>query len=288
MKRCFILLILMLVSVAQAQPPVSKRMQKKVDAWLRAEAEEAAYKDALNKADSLFRLKYYLASISAYEQAMEIRKKDAFSTAKINDLKILLEAGKITDITPEHMGGAPSQPAQPQQPVLQHEPKRDTMAETAAITRTAITSPAVAPAVPVAPEVVPEAGKPKPEPSSIPDTVKPKSLPNIPVQPKAAPKDVPKPAPRTAPKPQPKLAASRKASAKPANEERPPVETKTYDNGMTEEITRLKTKTITIRTVKKDGQTHVYKKIRHNWGGLYFFKDEFSISSRLWLEETEP
>ena len=54
----------------------------------------------------------------------------------------------------------------------------------------------------------------------------------------------------------------------------------------TEEFFEDGKKKITIVTITKDGQETVYKKVHHNWGGLYYFKGDEHISHHHYHKHT--
>ena len=56
-----------------------------------------------------------------------------------------------------------------------------------------------------------------------------------------------------------------------------PHEEKSEDS-RTEEVIRELNKVIRQITIVKDGISTVYKEIRHSWGGVFYFKDEASIT----------
>lgn len=59
-----------------------------------------------------------------------------------------------------------------------------------------------------------------------------------------------------------------------------------YPQGVTEEITKEATKTITTRIVVKGNQGDEYRKVVHNWGGKFFFKNGEPISEFIYNTET--
>jgi hypothetical protein len=58
-----------------------------------------------------------------------------------------------------------------------------------------------------------------------------------------------------------------------------------YPNGVTETVTTEGNKTITTRIVVKDGKGDEYKKVEHNWGGIFFFKNGDAVTERVWNQE---
>lgn len=59
-----------------------------------------------------------------------------------------------------------------------------------------------------------------------------------------------------------------------------------FPDGVTEEVFQEGNRTITKRIVVKDGLGDEYRKVKHGWGGVFYFKNGVSISERVWIEET--
>jgi hypothetical protein len=59
-----------------------------------------------------------------------------------------------------------------------------------------------------------------------------------------------------------------------------------YPDGVTEEVFTEGNRTITKRIVVKDGLGNEYRKVKHGWGGVFYFKNGVSISERVWLQDT--
>lgn len=60
-----------------------------------------------------------------------------------------------------------------------------------------------------------------------------------------------------------------------------------YYDGITEETFTDGNRTITKRVVVKDGKGDEYRKVKHGWGGVFYFKNGTSITERVWKAETE-
>jgi hypothetical protein len=60
-----------------------------------------------------------------------------------------------------------------------------------------------------------------------------------------------------------------------------------FPNGITETTSKEGNKTITTRIVVKDGKGNEYKKVTHNWGGVFYFKNGEAVTERVWKQETE-
>lgn len=61
---------------------------------------------------------------------------------------------------------------------------------------------------------------------------------------------------------------------------------KQYPEGVTEKIYTKGNRTITKRVVVKNGVGTVYRKVKHSWGGEYFFKNNDPITKFIWDKET--
>jgi hypothetical protein len=60
----------------------------------------------------------------------------------------------------------------------------------------------------------------------------------------------------------------------------------TYPGGITETVSEEGNKVITTRVVVRDGHGDEYKKVVHNWGGVFFFKNGDAVTERVWNQET--
>lgn len=61
---------------------------------------------------------------------------------------------------------------------------------------------------------------------------------------------------------------------------------KKFPEGLTEKTYKEGSKTITRRIVVKGGQGTEYQKIKHNWGGVYYFKNGNAITEYIWEKES--
>ena len=59
-----------------------------------------------------------------------------------------------------------------------------------------------------------------------------------------------------------------------------------YPDGVSEKIFEEGNRVITHRIVVKDGLGNEYRKVKHGWGGVFYFKNGVSISERVWIQET--
>lgn len=60
-----------------------------------------------------------------------------------------------------------------------------------------------------------------------------------------------------------------------------------FPNGITETTSKEGNKTITKRIVVTEGKGNEYKKVTHNWGGVFYFKNGIAVTERVWKQETE-
>lgn len=62
---------------------------------------------------------------------------------------------------------------------------------------------------------------------------------------------------------------------------------KQYPSGLTETTTKEGNKTIITRVIVSEGKGNEYKKVVHNWGGVFYFKNGTAVPERVWKQETE-
>jgi hypothetical protein len=59
-----------------------------------------------------------------------------------------------------------------------------------------------------------------------------------------------------------------------------------FPSGITETVSEEGNKVITKRVVVHEGKGDEYKKVVHNWGGVFFFKNGDAVTERVWNLET--
>jgi tetratricopeptide (TPR) repeat protein len=59
-----------------------------------------------------------------------------------------------------------------------------------------------------------------------------------------------------------------------------------YPSGITETVREEGNKVITTRIVVRNGKGDEYKKVEHNWGGIFYFKNGDAVTERVWKKET--
>jgi hypothetical protein len=65
---------------------------------------------------------------------------------------------------------------------------------------------------------------------------------------------------------------------KPVTTDLPKIKSQDYQDGITDETITEPNRTIYRTVVKKDGTTYNYQKVSYSWGGVFFFKNESSIT----------
>jgi hypothetical protein len=76
-----------------------------------------------------------------------------------------------------------------------------------------------------------------------------------------------------------------KQQPKPAAPAIPKIRDSDYLEGITEETVNENNRTIYRTVVKKEGTTFNYQKIVYNWGGIFYFKNEVSMTQLLFEQE---
>ena len=106
----------------------------------------------------------------------------------------------------------------------------------------------------------------------------------IPVEPEPRPEVMPvvDKAPESRPAPVRVVPARSEPAVRPAAAEPAPV----LENGLHERTLREGQAIVIERTVVMDGNTTIYRKVKHPWGAIYYFKDGEPVSERIWTESS--
>lgn len=213
-------------------------------------AREAVYQVMLDDAHRLFYERQYEDAIVKYEEALKIKPGEAYPTAKITDLRIIIASMEEEQVAVKPLKEALIEEA----PVIVEDPP-----ETVEI-----------------PEEIPEAPK--------------EVIIEVPVEKKIIVKEEPQVETEKSVPEQPK---EEKAHLKKVVEEvEKSIEeiqielAEQYPEGITEEVYREGNKTITKRVVVKNNRGNEYKKVQHDWGGKFYFKNDVSITQLVWQNET--
>ena len=87
-------------------------------------------------------------------------------------------------------------------------------------------------------------------------------------------------APGSRPVPERVVPAGSEPAVRPAAAE----PTRVLENGLHERTLREGQAIVIERTVVMDGNTTIYRKVKHPWGAIYYFKDGEPVSERIWTE----
>ncbi|MCA1762089.1 MAG: tetratricopeptide repeat protein [Cryomorphaceae bacterium] len=60
-----------------------------------------------------------------------------------------------------------------------------------------------------------------------------------------------------------------------------------YPNGITEKTEKQGNKTVVTRIIVANNKGNEYKKVTHDWGGVFYFKNGDAVTERVWKQETE-
>lgn len=251
---------------AFAQPPLNKRDQKR-KAEFEAQIEaEAKYEETIDMADQAFRDKAYVDARMLYAEAIQYNpEKEQWLQSKVYDLDILMAkniARHVDSVTVVQELPPEPEPVEPE-PAPLPEPEKPAEEESEPAPEEVIVEKEETPVQEAEPE------EETPEPAADTPVVK---------EPKEAPPAKPVVAPKPKPKPKP---------TPPKKEVKVKDDFAGLPQGMTEERFDFPDHNV-WRIVVKDGiDTIVYKEVKHRWGGKFYFKDDVSISERIWREEVE-
>ncbi|MEQ9187861.1 MAG: hypothetical protein RLP15_09005 [Cryomorphaceae bacterium] len=247
-----------------SQPPLSKRdQQRKAEFEALIEAEEN-YETTVNRAEQAFIDRRYVEARMAYEEAIQYNpEKEQWLVSKVKDLDILMARNAARAID-SIVVTAPKLAATALPTPKSHQP--DTR-------EVELLNPQV-----VGANEIDSA-------QALAEAIQPPK-----VEPKEAMAEDEKVAP-TAPN---HTVTSRDIqltpSPKPAGDERTSkVKVKedfaSFDNGVTEETFTLDHSAV-LRVVVKEGiDVIVFKRVKHKWGGEFFFMDDQDVTRRYWEEQ---
>lgn len=267
MKTALIVCLLMLPFSygAMAQPELNKRLQKQKAEFEAKIAAEEKYEELLQMAETAFENDQYADARNYYNEAIQYNaSKEAWLTSKINDLDILMaeRIALISNTLPrviEVDSLSNIAIAEPNKEVEGRQQVAKTVIET----------------------VLP---KDRTTIDSLVDSLESEEV-IIDKEIVDAKSEVAKPLLKDSLVTQPE----RVVYSKPAdsNTEVNKNEYADYPYGMTEEAFDLKNHTIQRIVVVDSLETNVYKRVKHSWGGDFTFKNDLSISQRIWLDELE-
>lgn len=212
-------------------------------------AAEAKYEALLMKADSAFRAKDYPTARMAYAEAIPYNEeKETWLTSKINDLDILMAKNIARSV--DSLQRVPLADAT----VTISLPKEENQIEVRPVPEL---------------ETMPVGGEEDVIEEPLEETEVPEAM----------SKDTARPPQESENKP---LVANPPAEQETENDF---LDFSRYEYGITEEHFDMKNHTVLRIIVKDRLDTIVYKKVKHTWGGEFYFKDDVSIVQRIWEEE---
>ena len=277
--RIFFVLALCFITVISGfgQEKRSKALRKYDAYWAQKELEEN-YNKTTGEAHQLFQKKEYTAAITAYKKALTIKPNDPRSIAKITDIRILMASKDNPNLTKKEEAAIAAQ--------VKKEAKQQAKEEAAAAKAAQKEEKKV--------EIQPEVKEVVTQEVAVVENTEESIVP-LPNEVEEEP-ELPEPAPTT---PEPTPTATEKPEQKPVNvapQEKPkPINVEEfrtnlaleYKEGMTEKVIKEERKTTTIRVIVKGRRGDEYRKVVHNWGGVYFFKNGIAVAESIWNVETE-
>lgn len=255
MKRLalFFLSLSSTLSMVHAQPELNKRLQKQKAEFDAKIAAEEKYDKLLEKANSAFELDQYADARSYYAEAIQYNyAREAWLTSKMNDLDILM-AERIANMVD----------------TISKFITVDTYLDEAVLTALSDVSVEnsrtehLVRADSLIERV--EASELKADVETTVEVQKPFILNTEPTKPNKV--VYPKPS-----DPTPEAIKNDYSD---------------YSFGITEEMIDMKNHTIQRIVVVDSLEINVYKRVKHSWGGDFTFKNDLSISQRIWLDELE-
>lgn len=243
------------ISLAQEKEEKLTKREIKVKQGKAQEAFEIHYQKLLDDAHQLFQQRQYEAAVAKYRDALKLKPGEQYAIAKIKDLKIIMEGLKEEPLAevPEEV----KEPVPEPKPLPQPKPEP-------------IPEPETEPTHKPEPEPISKPKRtPEPEPEEPKQTFK-LELGEAPVGEKEKTKSV-----------------IRTEKIDKTSEEYQIQLAKEYPEGITEDIYKEGSATITKRIVVKNNMGNEYKKAVHGWGGTFYFRNDKSTTARVWLRETE-
>ncbi|MEX2596327.1 MAG: hypothetical protein WEC59_05290 [Salibacteraceae bacterium] len=251
-------MILLINASLFGQPPLSKKLQKeKAEFEAQIEAEKK-YDSLINKADKAFKENDYVLARMSFEEAKQYNSDNGqWLESKVNDLDILMAKNAAREVdsilvtlTPKEVSKIDDSSEKTRQVVMREE---------------------------------------APHRSKIITIEEDSSLTGLDtVQNPGKEKKLEEPKKERILKP-----ASAPAGQTPKPSEEEHVERKVkedfskYDDGLTEETFILDNHEVLRIVVKEGMDVMVFKKVKHKWGGEFYFLDDVGTSSRYWIDQVE-
>jgi hypothetical protein len=247
--------ILMCLST-YSQPPLSKRLQKEKEAFETLIANEEKYEALVNQADEAFQAKDYVKARMSYAEAIPFNAEmEQWLIAKVNDLDILMAKNAAREVDSiKVVAGLDLSIALPE--AATNETMKPRSMEAPLPLPERVDSHEV---VTVA-EQIPETAEIKGENQITAVTKKePVTQVSMPVVP--------------APKAVETVKVKEDFSG--------------FQDGITEETIDLPNHSV-LRVVVKEGMdVKVFKRVKHKWGGQFYFLDDVGTTERYWSDQVE-
>ena len=256
-----IITALFLSQLAFAQIPLSKRDQAKKAEFEAQIASEKKYEELMAKADQAFVDKDYVKARMTYSEAVDYNKeKEQWLISKVNDLDILMakiimrEIDSMVVIEPKNVGQL-QEIARPETEISSRNEAMEIITPSVEIATIELEPVAEIAANPVV------------------------ELEPVPVVEEVRVKD---PIRNVDPEPKRKSAVIAPTVKKDVKVKE---DFSRYPQGRSDETFTFPDHSVR-RIIIKDGiDTIIYKYVTHRWGGKFYFKDDVSISERIWKEE---
>jgi len=252
MKWTVLTMLLMLSFQMMAQRPLNKRDQKAKEEFEAQIAAEEKYEELTAKADDAFKSKDYLLARMTYQEAIPFNTEmEQWLFSKVNDLDILMAKNAARAVDSIYVK-VPTKSAQ----VADLQPKLNVESRTIDAPKPQVTAA-------------------EPEPDSIVELV-PKALNTV----------EPKPEPALSPKKELTVKISTTPTPTP-KEEKVKEDFSHLNDGITEDTFKLPNHEV-LRIIVKEGiDVKVFKRVKHNWGGEFYFLDGMDVTKRYWMEQVD-
>ena len=247
--------IVMLVFTVQlmAQRPLSKRDQKAKEEFEALIAAEEKYKELIENADRAFKANDYLLARMTFQEASQYNPEmKQWLISKVNDLDILMAKNAARSVDSIYVK-VPIKSVQ----LMQVESDQKIQSRSLQVPDLKVVS-----AEPAGDPIINES-------------------PSLEIEP---PIEAEMPAVK---KEEVNVVKQTPSAAQPIKEEKVKEDFSQLDNGITEETFNLTNHEVIRIVVKKGIDVKVFKRVKHNWGGEFYFLDGMDVSKRYWLEQVD-
>lgn len=250
-----VLVLFCLAGATQGQE-LNKKLQREKAEFEAQIERERKYEETMEKADGAFKAKEYVTARMAYEEAIQYNaEKEQWLQSKVNDLDILMarRAARSVDsiIVEVPLLGATALPSSESKGIQEREVDA-TIPEVVEVEE-------VDSAEAIAETLTPPQVEVEEVPKEAATAIQSVSARDVELKPKAP------------------AAKTEKTKVK--------EDFSSFENGVTEETFTLQ-KSEVVRIVVKEGiDVIIFKKVKHKWGGEFFFMDDRDVTRRYWEEQ---